>query len=92
MPPKKSKLVQGTEYGLVVQIIGFSVFWALPALWLWYLVKSITHLNVNGVLLWLALIVLNLATYTLGRNRSAGVNATILHCMMLAQLYVWIFT
>ena len=92
MQPKKSKIVEGTEYGLVVQLIGFSVFWALPSLWMWYLIKSITHLSINGVLLWLGLIVLNLATYTLGRNQSAGVNATILHSLMLGQLYVWIFT
>lgn len=92
MQPKKSKIVEGTEYGLVVQIIGFSVFWALPALWMRYLVSSITHLEVNGALLWLALIVLNLATYTLGRDRSAGVNAIIIQGMIIAQLYVWIFT
>lgn len=91
MKPKKSKIIEGTEYGLFVQLIGFSVFWALPSLWMWHLVKATTDIEVSGILLWLAMIVLNLATYSLGRNQSAGVNAAILHSLMLVQIYAWIF-
>lgn len=88
---KKAKIIEVTGYSLPVQIISFALFWLLPALWLSHLTKVIFNNNTMDIAVWIGLVILNLATYSVSRSVSATVNGYILKSLIVAQIYSWIF-
>ena len=86
-PPSKNK---EEKYSIAVQLIGFSIFWILPSLWISYIWTKLLDFSVNGILLWIGMVVLNLATYSYGRAISSNVNGYILYALLICQIYIWI--
>lgn len=78
-------------YTIPVQILGFSMFWVLPTFWITYLSRVVFYRESQFFLIWLGLVVLNLATQMKGQDFSSRINSYIFNVLILLQIYAWIF-
>jgi hypothetical protein len=88
---QQKNIEEEKTYTIPVQILGFSMFWILPTFWISYLSRVVFHLESQLVLIWIGMVILNLATQTKGQDFSSRINSYIFNVLILLQIYAWIF-
>lgn len=90
-PTNSEKEEVEKTYTIPVQILGFSMFWLIPTFWITYLSRVVFHCESRFFLVWLGMVVLNLATYTKGSDFSARITSYVFNVLVAFQIYAWIF-
>lgn len=85
----QKNIEESPKYSILVQVFGFGIFWLLPSIWISYLLEKICGLYPNDILLWIGLIMLNMAAYSVSDRLSEKLAAHTLWILIVLQLLVW---
>ena len=90
MPQKNTE--ESPKYSILVQIFGFGIFWLLPSIWISYILEKICGLYPNDILLWIGLVKLNMAAYSVNDELSEKLAAHTLWILIVLQILVWVLS
>jgi len=90
MPQKNTE--ESPKYSIPVQIFGFGIFWLLPSIWISHLFGKICGLYPNDILLWIGVIMLNMAAYSVNDELSEKLAAHTLWILIVLQILVWVLS